>query len=53
MTVANAMSTFVHHGMIFVPLGYSRVFKQLGNNDEVHGGTLGGGNLSNYQGTNR
>lgn len=48
MTVANAMSTFVHHGMIFVPLGYSRVFKQLGNNDEVHGGTLDLSNLTNY-----
>ncbi|KAI5898148.1 flavoprotein WrbA [Schizophyllum commune H4-8] len=42
MTVANAMSTFVHHGMIFVPLGYSRVFKQLGNNEEVHGGSAWG-----------
>ena len=39
MTVANAMSTFVHHGMIFVPLGYAKTFAQLSNLNEVRGGT--------------
>lgn len=34
----NAMSTLVHHGMIFIPLGYSVAFPQLTNMDEVRGG---------------
>ena len=38
-TVANAMSTFTHHGLIFVPLGYKYTCTQLGNLDEVHGGS--------------
>ncbi|PFH50001.1 benzoquinone reductase [Amanita thiersii Skay4041] len=37
MTVANMMSTLVHHGMIFVPLGYSRTADLLGDMNEVHG----------------
>ncbi|TRM55504.1 flavo protein-like protein [Schizophyllum amplum] len=39
ITVSNAMSTFVHHGMIFVPLGYAKVFPQLTSLTEVHGGS--------------
>lgn len=31
------MSTFVHHGLVFVPLGYAHAFKQLTNLSEVHG----------------
>jgi len=31
------MSTFVHHGLIFVPLGYAHAFQQLTNLEEVHG----------------
>ncbi|KAI0635020.1 flavoprotein-like protein [Trametes polyzona] len=38
-TVSNALSTFVHHGLIFVPLGYSKAFGQLTNVSEVHGGS--------------
>lgn len=34
----SAMTTFVHHGMIFVPLGYKNNFAQLGNVEEAHGG---------------
>lgn len=37
-TVSNSISTLAHHGIIFVPLGYSRTFAQLGNLTEVHGG---------------
>ena len=37
-TVINSISTLVHHGIIFVPLGYSTVFGQLANLTEVHGG---------------
>ena len=39
MTVSNAISTFTHHGIIFVPLGYAPVFGQLTNTAEVHGGS--------------
>jgi len=38
-TVSNALSTLVHHGIIFVPLGYSHAFPTLTNITEVHGGT--------------
>lgn len=38
-TCIAAMSTLVHHGMIFVPLGYKTTFAQLTNLDEVHGGS--------------
>jgi len=38
-TVMNALSTFTHHGIIFVPLGYSQTFGQLTNLEEVHGGS--------------
>lgn len=34
------MSTFVHHGIIFVPLGYSHTYPQQTNLTEVHGGTF-------------
>lgn len=34
------MSTFAHHGIIYVPLGYARAFGQLTNLAEVHGGEI-------------
>ncbi|KAF8622977.1 hypothetical protein AX15_006575 [Amanita polypyramis BW_CC] len=37
-TVANTISTFAHHGIIFVPLGY-KYTGELMNVDEVHGGS--------------
>lgn len=37
-TVASGMSRLVHHGIIFVPLGYSTTFAELTNVEEVHGG---------------
>ena len=37
-TVINSISTLVHHGINFVPLGYARTFGQLTNLSEVHGG---------------
>ncbi|KAF5364617.1 hypothetical protein D9758_005631 [Tetrapyrgos nigripes] len=37
-TVVNSLSTLTHHGIIYVPLGYSTTFSQLTNLDEVHGG---------------
>ncbi|KAF7845936.1 hypothetical protein BT93_L5914 [Corymbia citriodora subsp. variegata] len=38
-TVISAMSTFVHHGFIFVPLGYKTVFGTLADMTEVRGGS--------------
>ncbi|KAF9240423.1 hypothetical protein BU15DRAFT_74016 [Melanogaster broomeanus] len=37
-TVICSPSTLVHHGMIFVPLGYKLIFAQLANVAEVCGG---------------
>jgi NAD(P)H dehydrogenase (quinone) len=33
------MSTFAHHGLVYVPLGYKTVFAKLSNLSEVHGGS--------------
>jgi NAD(P)H dehydrogenase (quinone) len=38
-TAIAAMSTLAHHGIIYVPLGYSHAFGQLTNLAEVHGGS--------------
>jgi len=38
-TAIAAMSTFAHHGIIYVPLGYSTTFDILSNLQEVHGGS--------------
>ncbi|RYN20534.1 Minor allergen Alt a 7 [Alternaria arborescens] len=38
-TAITSMSTLVHHGFIYVPLGYKTAFSMLANLDEVHGGS--------------
>lgn len=38
-TAMNAMSTFVHHGLIFVPLGYKHAFPILADLSEIRGGS--------------
>jgi NAD(P)H dehydrogenase (quinone) len=38
-TAIASMSTLVHHGFIYVPLGYKTAFSMLANLDEVHGGS--------------
>ena len=38
-TVITSLSTLMHHGMIFVPLGYSRTFSLMGDMSQVRGGT--------------
>ncbi|KAF9254040.1 1,4-benzoquinone reductase [Marasmius fiardii PR-910] len=38
-TVINALSTLSHHGIIYVPLGYSHTFPLFSNLDEAHGGS--------------
>ena len=51
-TASTNMGHFVHHGMIFVPMGYGDPAKPLFNNDVVHGGSpWGPGTLSNGDGS--
>jgi len=38
-TIQNSLSTLVHHGIIYVPLGYKSVFPLLTNMEEIHGGS--------------
>lgn len=35
----NAMNYLVHHGIIYIPLGYKNAFAELANIDEPHGGS--------------
>lgn len=39
VTVVNSLSTLVHHGLVFVPLGYKNTFAQLSSLEEIHGGS--------------
>lgn len=41
-TALAAMSTFTHHGMIYVPLGYATAFATLADLSAVRGGTAWG-----------
>ncbi|KAK0477874.1 NADH-quinone oxidoreductase [Armillaria novae-zelandiae] len=51
-TAIACLSTFVHHGIIYVPLGYSNAFAQLTNLSEVHGGSpWGAGTLADNDGS--
>jgi len=38
-TALASMSTLAHHGILYVPFGYSHAFGKLANLDEVHGGS--------------
>lgn len=38
-TISNSISVLIHHGIIFVPLGYGALAPQLNNLDEAHGGS--------------
>ena len=38
-TAVNALSVLVHHGIIFVPLGYAKAFPLQTNLEEIHGGS--------------
>lgn len=37
-TAIAAMSTLAHHGIIYVPFGFSKAFAQMSDLSEVHGG---------------
>ncbi|CZR49836.1 putative 1,4-Benzoquinone reductase [Fusarium proliferatum ET1] len=41
-TAQNAISTLVHHGIIYVPFGYAKAFGQLVDLSEVRGGSAWG-----------
>ncbi|KAH3900455.1 related to Flavoprotein-like protein YCP4 [Saccharomycodes ludwigii] len=46
-TVRNSLSYLVHHGLIYVPMGYKTTFGDLANVNEVHGGSpWGSGTIS-------
>lgn len=38
-TYLASLSTLTHHGILYVPFGYSHAFPQLANLEEVHGGS--------------
>lgn len=42
MTAVSLLSTFAHHGMIYVPLGFAKALAQLGVTSEAHGGSAWG-----------
>ena len=37
-TALAMMSTFAHHGLVYVPLGYSRTFSYFADDSKAHGG---------------
>ena len=51
-TVVNSLSVLVHHGIIFVPLGYAKAFALQSNLDEIHGGSpYGAGTFAGADGS--
>ncbi|KAF8198505.1 flavoprotein-like protein [Pholiota molesta] len=51
-TAIASLSTFAHHGVLYVPFGYSHAFKQLTDLSEVHGGSpWGAGTFSASDGS--
>ncbi|CAB4253013.1 similar to Saccharomyces cerevisiae YCR004C YCP4 Protein of unknown function, has sequence and structural similarity to flavodoxins [Maudiozyma barnettii] len=44
-TVRNCLSYIVHHGMLYIPLGYKNAFAELANVEEVHGGSAWGAGI--------
>ncbi|VUG16097.1 PST2 [Brettanomyces bruxellensis] len=52
MTAVSLLSTFAHHGMIYVPLGFAKAFGELGTTSEAHGGSAwGAGCLAGVDGS--
>ncbi|CDK27636.1 unnamed protein product [Kuraishia capsulata CBS 1993] len=42
ITARSVLNFFVHHGLIYVPLGFGKAGAQLSNIEEVHGGSVWG-----------
>ena len=52
MTAISMMSTFVHHGMLFVPLGYKNCFPELSDLTAPRGcGPWGAGTIAGADGS--
>lgn len=48
----NTLSIYVHHGMLYVPLGYKDTFAEITNLEEVHGGSpWGAGTFADSDGS--
>lgn len=51
-TLRSCLSYLTHHGIVYVPLGYKDVFAELGNVEELHGGSpWGAGTLAGSDGS--
>lgn len=50
-TALAAMSTFAHHGIIYVPFGYAKAFDKMIDISEVHGGGPWGAGTFAHDGT--
>lgn len=51
-TALAAMSTFAHHGIIYVPFGYAKAFQLMADLSEVHGGSpWGAGTFAGVDGS--
>lgn len=54
VTVLNSLSTLAHHGIIYVPLGYAKVFDKVTNLEEVHGSSpWGAGTFAGADGSRK
>ncbi|KAF8911436.1 flavoprotein-like protein [Gymnopilus junonius] len=52
VTVLSSLSTLAHHGILYVPFGYSTAFALLTGVEEVHGGSpWGAGTVTNPTGS--
>ncbi|CUS21019.1 LAQU0S02e03906g1_1 [Lachancea quebecensis] len=52
ITIKTCMTYLVHHGLIYIPLGYKNVFAELSNVEEIHGGSAwGAGTLAGADGS--
>jgi len=52
VTAMTYLSTFAHHGIIYVPFGYYSAFEQMSNIKEVHGGSpWGAGTIAGGDGS--
>ncbi|KAF9491756.1 flavoprotein WrbA [Pleurotus eryngii] len=53
-TAIASLSTLTHHGLIYVPLGYAKAFKQLSDLSEVRGGSpWGAGTFAGADGSRK
>lgn len=51
-TIKNSLDYLSHHGMVIIPLGYTKCFAELSNIDELHGcGPWGAGTLAGPDGS--